>query len=261
MNIPPDAAPEFIYTSTIEVQTTFGNTAATEIKYATAYDAFNKEQADAIVKELEEQAEKTKLETIGFSCFTEQKMYYKGDPIKVICHLTSIDTQSLSVEACLREQCQDVKLLPKDERQLSFELPSIETGRLIASLEDSFRVTYAFVPVKVIATPEVSITNIKPETVPYGQQVDLTFDVETSTPITKVTIDFGFDQLNFDTIEKNKALSLQLSARHLMNGLEMELIYSDELGKIYTDKKTINIPVTNVPWYAEIIFSIAKWFQ
>lgn len=261
MEIPPDAAPEYIYTSSIEVKTTFGNTAETEIKYATAYDPIDEEQALVIVNDLEDKAEKTTLDTVGFSCYTAKEMYYKGDPITVKCHLTSIDTQSLSLEACLRESCQDVKILPKEEREISFQLSSIDAGRLTASLEDSYRVKYALIPVKVIATPEVFINNIKPQTIPYGQLAEVSFDVETSTPIKKVTLDFGFDQLAFDVIEKSKEINLQISPKSLINGLKLELAYSDELGKIYTEEKTIKIPVTNVPWYAKIIFSIAKWFQ
>ncbi len=260
LTIPKEVEPNIIYTSLIEVETIFGNTATTEIKYSKDYDAFSEQQAQAIIQTLEDQAEKTTIETIDLSCLPDKTTYYANDPVTVSCTITNKEKSPLSLKACLRLSCQDV-IAQQQTQSITFSFPAEVSGRFMATLESQDHIAYTPVAINVIQIPELALTDIKPSAVKYGTTPTITFTLTTSTPISNLILDFGFDQLKIATLKDKKEIQLSTSAKQLVNGFTFDIHYQDELGKKYTATKTLNVQVTNTPWYAKIIFSIMRWFQ
>lgn len=261
LKIPEEAAENFIYTSAIEAVTSFGNTATTEVKYALDYPPFNKQEAEEIVNKLTRQAEKSRLDTIAFSCAPDKQIYYEDESATITCRLQSRDEETLSVKACLRTECQNSAIPPRTARDIVFTIKTPESGRFTATLESADRVAYASIQMNVIKVPEILIADIKPSTVTYGEDVRLSFALKTDTPIQDVKIDLGFDELTMESIEESKDITILTSAKNLINGVKMNLVYSDAAGKIYEDTKIIRVQINKVPWYARFIFWMASFFQ
>ena len=169
--------------------------------------------------------------------------------------------EPLNIKACLRTECQDVVLQPQEKKDIAFALQAAESGRFTATLESIDKVAYAFVSINVIKVPELSFTNIKPASVAYGEDVRLSFTLKTDSPLHNVNLDLGFDELDVGTIEETKEMTVLTSAKNLINGLKIHVVYSDAAGKVYEDTNIIKIEVKNIPWYAKFIFWAANFFQ
>lgn len=261
VKIPSGAEENFIYTSTLEVEATAANTATSAVKYAENYPPMTREQAEAIVNSFEEQSEKSRLETVTFRCKADEDIYYASDPVKITCTLASRDKQALHLTACVQQECRQLSLEPGKTDDLTFSLTASQSGRFIATVEDKKRVLYTPITLNVIAVPDITITDIKPSTITYGEKVTLSFAINTNTPLKEVNLDFGFDQLTFDEIDEKKSINIHTTSANLVNGLAFTLVYQDMKGKVYQTKQNIQITVTDVPWYARIVFWMAKFFQ
>lgn len=261
LKIPEEAAKEFIYTSAIEAVTSFGNTATTDIKYALSYPLFNKQEAEEIVNKLTTQAEKSRLDTITFSCVPDKQLYYEDESATITCHLQSHGKETLSVKACLKTECQNIAIPPQASKDITFTIKTPESGRFTATLESADKVAYASIQMNVIKVPEILIADIEPSTIAYGEDVRLSFTLKTDTPIQDVKIDLGFDELTMEKIEESKDITILTSAKNMINGLNINIVYSDAAGKVYSDTKIIRVQINNVPWYARFIFWMANFFQ
>jgi len=163
IEVPDDIDKDFIYTSIIEVKTTFGNTAETKLKYSSEYDYFSLQTAQDIVNNLEQQAEKKSLDTVSFSCTPDQTKYYENDPVTITCSVSSTETSSIQLKGCIKENCQDMKLLPKTPQTITFTFDAEEAGRYTATLEDQQNIVYTFFSLDITKIPELSISNINSE--------------------------------------------------------------------------------------------------
>ena len=245
----------------MEAITTFGKTATNEIKYAEEYHPFRKEDAYEILNSLMERAEKTQLEGIAFSCKPDKQIYYKDDAVQVKCQVGSLHEEPLNVKTCLLTECHDITLLPRTQKEVVFSLKAETSGRFTATVESAKQVAYASIPLNVIKTPQITLAHIKPETVEYGEEVHVSFVIETDTPIYNVNMDLGFSNVNIKEIEESKEMTIVTSSKNLINGIDIDFVYSDAAQKVYNDKKTIKIEVKNIPWYAKMIFWMARFFQ
>lgn len=260
LKIPKDVESNYIYTSTLEVETTFGNTAKNTIKYAKDYDAFTKEKAEEITSSLKEKEEKHKIQQVSFACSTEKERYYREEQVIVTCAITGKGKEVMQLRGCFRDECKDIQLLPGESKQVSFSSFLEESGRYTATLENEGGIVHAFFPIEVTKVPEISITNISPAQVRYDDDVALSFTLVTDSPIHEVNIDFGFDQLSFGEIKEAKKIDITSKGRNLLNGLKFDIIYRDEKNKIYASKQYVTIDVTNVPWYARIAVWMSRLF-
>ncbi len=260
LQIPSEAVENYIYTSKLEVITSFGNIAMNDIKYSLEYSSITEKLAREIASSLDKKSEKSHLDSAAISCSPEKQLYYKDDSIKVSCSIKNIDNQALSLNACLQEKCQQITLSPKSEKTIEFSLQAVESGRFTATLENEQSVAYAFVPVNVIKVPDISIADVNPKTVEYGDEVKLSFTINTDTPISKVIIDLGFDKLDIESIESSKEINILTHSKNLIKGLPLTMSYSDAAGKVYNASKLIKVQVNDVPWYARFIFWIVNLF-
>jgi transglutaminase-like putative cysteine protease len=260
VQIPEEAKDNFIYTSTLEVQTTFGNTASSSLKYSKEYGPFTRLQAKNIIDDLKKKAEKDFLETATITCATKQEFYYEEDNVEVTCAITNTHHQAVTLNACVKGQCQDVRINPSGTETAKFYFKPEESGRISATIEYAEKISYTFFDLNVVKVPEISITDVTPKSIPYGETADISFTLNTNTPLQDIHLDAGGAQLNLDNIKIEKNVRLSIPARNIINGLQVDMVYKDVKGKSYETHQIIKIEITDIPWYASIIYWIASFF-
>lgn len=261
VKIPESVEPGFIYTSTIEVSSSFNNAATSEIVYAQEYPVLKQIEAESIAYSHAEREEKNLFEGITIHCDKDQVLYYTNDNALITCQLTNKQEKPAQLNLCLKEECRSLLIQPREIKTEQFMIQVRESGRILAVVEDSEKVNYEYIDLNVIQLPEVLITDIKPREIEYGEDAVIKFTVTSKTRVLSLKIGIGTDEINFPSFEGSKDISIETNGRNMANGLTLHLSYTDEKRKLYERDEQVPVSVQNVPFYAKFFLWIIGVFS
>ncbi len=260
LEIPEEVKEGYIYTSTIEVVSPFGEPARAQVRYGEDFEFFNEIIALKMVDEVNEQSAKQQLDGVSFTCQTANQLYYVDEVVSISCRLTNQRVSSLDGRVCSAAQCKQLSLAPGGTESISFEIKAVQSGRTSAVVEVDEGVVYAFFDLNVVKIPEVTIQNVQPQKVNYKDNVEVSFDVVSDEVIQDVVMQFDFKELELGSIEGEKNIRVTTAGRFIVEGLKFNLFYKDAKGKSYESKEIVQIEVVNILWYAKALYWVKNLF-
>ena len=258
----PEADPDYVYTTTFEIKSMYGETDSGTIKYGNEMDVYSNEFAEAIVESHRERAEKESFDEIAVDCTTNKKTYYAGEVARIECNLENLASNKLTFTACFLDDCQTVSLESGEEEVLSKEY-DIATGmRIPLIVEGDNKAKYHYIDLDAIPIPEIRISNPEPAEVNYGDDVEISFDVSSNTDVNDLLIEFEFGEMSYETFKEKevRTITINTQGKQLLRDIKFEVSYKDELGMKYLEQKGLHIIVKGVPWYGRIFNWIGNLF-
>lgn len=254
----PAGEANYLYTATLEAQTSFGNSAAAKIHYSDKAKSYALQAAEEYLKKATQREEKKQLESIAMNCTPDQDFYYVNDTATITCKMINARRESLAVEVCIQETCQQQALQPEQDATLTFQIQARTNGRIPVIAESNEAVAYTHVELSTIALPDIYITDVTPDVVNYHDRITLKFNLNSETEVHNVLIDFGFDRFQLEKFKESREVTIEAPGRNLRDGLKFTVSFLDEKNKPYNMEKAVYIQVNNIPWYASLLDWIAK---
>ncbi len=259
----PDADPAYVYTTTIETQSMYGEFDSATIKYGDKFEGYSNDWANAIVKGHEEREKKSVMNEVAVNCKPDKDVYYSGDAAEITCNFKNNENEKISFDLCFQEKCSKMTLSSGEKKTKAESFDVNEPIRIPIILESNDKVKYEYLNLEVIPVPEIMLSNPEPSEVDYEDDVEISFEVRSNTDVNDLRIEFEFGKLEYEFFEKDevKTITVNTVGRQLLDDLKFEVKYKDRLGVEYIEQKAISINVNNIPWYGNFLNWINNLFD
>ena len=251
---PENLDKDYVYTTTIELTTNFGNTFETNLNYADSYEHFSYNWAQEKLEKLQKREEKFSFKNIEFDCIKDKEIYYLSEQVNILCSVKNkgnVMIKDLSV--CLNEECKTEMLSINELKQMNFvyNVSKKETIKIIA--EDNEMIKSFYLSIDTVPIPEVFIQDINPKVSDFKNK---NFDISLSAdiPIYNLTLNINnIYEKNIDLFNGQQDIPVDFEAKNLLvKPFFVNLTYHDKYGKKYNRYETKNIEIINLPWYLKI---------
>tara|TARA_Y100000310_G_scaffold239597_1_gene243261 strand:- start:605 stop:2440 length:1836 start_codon:yes stop_codon:yes gene_type:complete len=243
VTIPDDINQNLIYTTRIQAQTNFGNTAETEITYSTNYDTVTEDQANTMIEELDIQDQTDFLSTTTITCQTENEIYYNDETPIVTCEL-----EGETAEVCIQDDCQE---------DLTFEITETQSQRMVATATKDGKATYSYFDLIIIEKPELTIT--ANPILDYQTPTPTMFEIQKTGQIHNLSINLG-ETTTVSIPNPQDNFTISLTGKDFLNNMQLQATYLDQLNKQYEYNTDIAVQVENIPLIQKIIIWIKNLF-
>ena len=246
----PSLKAGYKYEAVFEVKDNFNSIYSTIINYAYNDKTFSFKQANQIISESQEAEEKIALDT-ELKCVLDKEYYYSGEIAKIRCGASP----SEGINICLMNEC-------KEAGNANFDFNVSSSGRIVIAAKNDNRARYAYLNLKAIEFPNLTIEGVKPEIVDYSNDINLNLIINSDSIARNVEIDIDKSGvLKIDNINGRKEIGVKIDGINLLNGLELNIKYIDEIGKEYSKKQVFDIKVEKVPFFSRVKGLFLKWFN
>lgn len=255
--------PGYIYTTTLEVRSMYGETGSSIIKYGDDFEFHSEEAALAFVKGQEERDEKQELEEIDVSCNPDKDLYYAGEVATIKCSVKNNYDAVIDLDICFQQKCTKFDIGVGEEVLASETFELTEGTRIPVVLDGIDKVKYEYINLNVIPIPEITVSNPNPAEVNYHDSVEISFDISSNTDVTDLKIEFDFGEMSYDSFKAKEVRTITINTlgRELMSDIKFEMSYRDELGMDYREQKALHIIVKDIPWYGSFVNWLRNIFQ
>lgn len=250
IKVPSDLEEEYIYTSEIEVKTSFGTSASNTIKYAESFEGYSKSWAEDTVKQLSGRESKFFFSNLDLKCKSDKESYYSIEDANIVCLAINTGNVQLSdVNICLAEECKKISLSIGEKKDVNFVKPLTKSETVTITAENKDMVSYSEVGLKVVEIPDLQITDVKPESIDYYEADMLILALVTESPAYNVKVDIkNLGIAEWENITDKNFLKIPFEGKDFSEGvINVKLSYEDALKKTYNGERNIPILITNVP--------------
>ena len=264
IKIPEDIDKNYLYTTKFTIVDLFGEEASTNIEYGATYSIISLQEAEAIIKTLSVEEEKTYSIDLQLNCNTVKPYYYDYETFEIKCNLKNTGNTLLkNLNVCLETNCNQLDLRIGQEKEVDFILNEIKENRVLINAKNSNLDLNNVVVLKVFNEPDLKIINLGvPEEVGYKENFELILDLNSEVIIKDLNVKLNNHLINIDEFQNSKKIEIQVAGKDFTNGkIEINLNYKDENGNSYMQKKEFPINVTNIPFFARIIVFFRNLFQ
>ena len=155
----------------------------------------------------------------------------------------------------MKNQCSSFTLPINGQINKNFYFRENETSYIARLSNDNLTKTQ-FIPVKLLAKPDLQIIDINPKQISYSG-TNTTLSLKTDSVCKNAVITINRINFDFGDIDKLQDYSFDFRGRYaLSNKLNIKAKCGDLRGNIYMDEKNYGIEVTDMPWYAMIFQKI-----
>lgn len=250
----PKADVNYIYTATIEARTSFNDIAVYSLDFSQDYEQMSLATSMNLVASLTESEVDYRYDA-SIDCMPLDDYYY-GEEIIINCTISSDSNAMLSnLSICIKNQC-DLFNLPINGRVYrDFRFKENETSYVAKLTNDNLTKTQ-FIPVKMLAKPNLQIIDISPKQISYAG-TNTTLSLKANSICKNAIISINGINFDFGDIDKLEDYSFDFKGRDaLSNKLDVKAECKDLRGNIYEDERVYDITVTNMPWYARVFQKI-----
>lgn len=258
--LPAEAEESYLYTSIIEVSSTYGGTAASEIVYSKEYQVITAEEANAITASYEKKSKKKEFRELQLRCSPDKNIYYTNDEITLTCTLKNGGARAIFF-LCFKQDCRSTLLNAGEAKQIMFASKAREGGRVAVVAENDELIKQTYVDLNVIKVADVSLIEVTPASVRYNDAVELKLTLQSNSAVRDVAVDFGFDILHYEHFEGNRDIIIKTEGKTLFRGLQLTIDYKDAGGKAYRKVENVMVTVAGAPWYARLAMWIGGLFS
>lgn len=258
----PSADEGYIYTTTVEVHSMYGETGIATMKYGNDFDFHSEESALSFITSQRERNEKLELDNVNVKCNSDKEIYYAGEEAIIECDVKNSQEDTLDVNVCFQQKCNNLNI-GSGENALASETFELAEGiRIPIILESSDKIKYEYVNLNVIPIPEISVSNPEPSEVNYHDDVEVSFDISSNTDVTDLVVEFDFGEMSYEVFKNKEVRTITINTRgsELMSDIKFEMSYKDELGMEYREQKALHIIVKDIPWYGPFVNWVRNLF-
>ncbi|RJQ17135.1 transglutaminase domain-containing protein [Candidatus Woesearchaeota archaeon] len=242
IKVDTDLENRFTYTFPVKVYTDRKEEATTSF---TSANGFGMVPYEEIAKYQETEVK----EHAVFSCSADSTAKL-NEPVEMLCTFDKQNKVVTSIDICL-EGCKRYTLM-QEETSITFNKTFNQTGLqtiTISAKNNEFSRT-AYVIINVVDEPSLSVEVDVPENVSFDDTINMLFSISKDSfanpEKVKVSIKHSIIHYswNFDVLDKNQQITFSTPAKNLESGENkfiLDIVYEDDLGNIYTEKKEFSI--------------------
>ena len=251
----PSADEGYIYTTTVEVNSMYGETGMAIMKYGNDFEFHSEENALSFIAGQRERNEKLKLEDVNVKCNSDKEIYYAGEEALIECDIGNSQENILDIDICFQQECTNFDIASGENVLASETFELTEGIRIPIVLESSDKIKYEYVNLNVIPIPEISVSNPDPAEVNYHDAAEVSFDISSNTDVTDLIIEFDFGDMSYEVFKDKEVRTITINTQgsELMSDIKFEMSYKDELGMEYREQKALHIIVKDIPWYGPFV--------
>lgn len=257
-----DTEKGYVYTSKVEVKTSFNNLIETNLIYSKDnYDFFTIEKAQDIIEALTQQEEKYSYD-LSLECEPDKKEKYIGEEIMVICNISNKGNVPLrDLNICI-EECKNFDLLIGTEKSEQFILKDNETDYIVKVQGKQNNISKIFYfSVALLEKPDLEIISLNKKQLNY-QEDNLILNIKTKSICKNAVIRLNNVLVEVGDIEGIKEITIPFAGKDaLSEKIKISSECYDLRNRRYTDKKEFYVKITNVPGFAKIWQFFVKLFS
>lgn len=252
LEIPKNLDENYVYTSEIEVVTSFGGSAKSSIKYAKDFDYYNLSWAKGLMEKVEEREQKFFFSNLDFKCSLDKKQYLSNEKAELSCTLNNMGNQALKdMKICVKGRCSELDLGISEKKSVVFNLDLSKNETLTISAENNEMVKYAYVNAVVESVPEIDILSVDLKKIGYREQKDLVFVLFSDN--TAYNVKIKVDNLGIITVDEFNGrynVKVPVKGKNFRRGdIEISMVYYDSSNRVYEYENSYPVEVHDIPAY------------
>ncbi len=256
VKVKSDLDKSYIYTSELEVKTSFNGIARSKLTYNKNAEVYSLEKAKALINNYTEKESKLFFSDINIKCESNKRDYYRDEKAYIKCLLENKGNTNLKdIKVCIKEDCHMHTLGISENIESSFVLDLNKVHgkkELRITAENDKMVKYSDAVINVFLIPNINLET-DAVSVGYYENKTIKFNLISNTKLKNVILDFNTNKINYKNIENATLINLNLLGKEIKkNKLKVKLSYNDELNKTYEKSFSFNLEVKNIPWYIKI---------
>ncbi len=240
------------YVSLLEVMDSFGAKADGKLEFAKVGEIISQEDAEKIIKGLEETEEKKYKYDLNMDCSLDKSAYYIYESAIVNCNLKNTGNAPLNFNLCLDKYCEKINLSIAEGKANSFVLDLEDKKSQILNVEvkgENIELD-SVLDLKIFDEPKVEILSLNYDSVKYNEEGAYEFILEVNPEVYDLSIKIsGSRILTRDKYFGKQRFSLPFKAWRIGAGeqeINVVISYKDKNGKIYGFEKKYKIEVQDI---------------
>lgn len=256
VKIPEKLDKNYVYTSQIELQSDFAETAEASMRYGQGFRAYSKEWAEQTAGMMAERENKIPFQNIDLSCKADKGKYLSTENAKIICEARNMGNVNMEgIRVCAEDTCRETSLRIAEEKEIVFELDVKKSGNIKIVAEKGNYMKEYTVEIKVEEKPDVRIIEYEPDQIDYREEGTLKLKLFTEAKAKKIEMKIkNIGEVEMEGLEGTYPISVPIKGKQLRKGaIEMKIKYEDEEGNTYLKEEKLLVTVKNLPWYARLM--------
>lgn len=259
----------YIYTFPVTIKDILNKTAQTSFKAGYGGPEFTKYELIELVESRKEKAKKKYSKDINLSCEPNKEEFYVYDNNTLNCILKNKGNVFLeNIEVCFKDICEKIDLGISQKKAIDFTFSEEKEGKKEKEVRAISKDALASSSVKYSALdqPEIEILEIiYPKNVSYDEDYTIEFLMKKKSFSNPVDITVTLNQGGYEKtwiIEEmiqDRKFIIDMEGKNMVEGknvFEIKVDYKDRLENEYSNKKDIEISLTNLNLAQKIIVSV-----
>ncbi len=256
LKIPENAKSGYVYTSDIEVRTSFNTIDTAKIKFSKNFNEYTKKQAQEKINQLTAREEKEFLEEIDLKCTTDKKAYYNTEEETINCIIRNKGNTNIEkINVCLFDECNLISLKIIEQQEIEFKTMARETIKITAETEN--KIKEVTLKRKVALIPKIKVS-FEPKQIDYKEKKEIIVSIKPNTEVKDLDIISNNNIIRVGNLSNQYNLKIKGRGKNFVRGIKLALIFKDQLGKEYSVKERLYPEISNIPWYASLINSFLR---
>src|SRR3989344_3990923 len=267
IKVPDNLDSNYLYTADIEVKDSFGGKSSISLDYSSSYNKITEKKAKDIIDDYTNIKEVTYSQYISIKCSPDKNYYFSYETASISCTIKNKTNDLLSnINLCMQKQCKIVNVRGQQNLDVVFELALNEfsTQTIVVDAEVNNKHVNDFLSLRVYQKPGLKIDDVEyPKRVAYNDEFNLMFHLSSQTIISNIEINVnGNSYSSIDSLKETQRIILPLKGSFTAyEPIKLNIKYYDENGKEYSTNEEYEIFVSNVPWYAKLMYSFKMLFR
>ena len=234
--------------------------------YSSSYNKITEKKAKDIIDDYTNIKEVTYSQYISIKCSPDKNYYFSYETASISCTIKNKTNDLLSnINLCMQKQCKIVNVRGQQNLDVVFELALNEfsTQTIVVDAEVNNKHVNDFLSLRVYQKPGLKIDDVEyPKRVAYNDEFNLMFHLSSQTIISNIEINVnGNSYSSIDSLKETQRIILPLKGSFTAyEPIKLNIKYYDENGKEYSTNEEYEIFVSNVPWYAKLMYSLKMLF-
>ena len=256
VKIPKNVDPNFMYSTFVEVEDLFHETATTNISYSGSGKVIDQNEALSLIGASVGEALQGAL---SVSCVGKDHVF-SYEALNVECGIKNGGDAFLrNVHVCLRGECQYVSLDKGETKKVKFGVVNLKPGltRLEVTAEQELERAKAGLLVNVLNSPDLVLSDVRvPESIAYNDPFVLSFVMSVKAPVKDVSVLLNNQEvILLPTLDSSKKVVVNTYGREYVRNptANVTINFKDQNGKAYAFSKSIPVQVEKVPFFVRLL--------
>lgn len=253
-----DAKEGYGYEATVEAKTSDNNVQSDILLFSKSYsDQMTLSEALSLVESLSISEDKLSYD-VSLDCNPLKTEFYTDEEINAECIVKNNGNSLLnSLLLCADGQCREFELTIGEEKKIGFVFGK-EKSSYIVTLENNVVSKSDYLGFVILEKPDIKVIDLNPKEIDYNEG-NITVTVESKSTCKDVVIKVNNLIIKTDKISLKKDFSIPMIGKNFLSEkADVRIECYDFRDNKYTDKKTFDLEILNVPSYAKIWQVILK---